>query len=88
MSGIKRIRCPVLIVHGTDDSVVPYQVTAASPKPNFPACAYSNFSLVAVWVGFTRGSLQSAAAPGDQDVTAVCCVTQLRVLVCVVACAP
>jgi hypothetical protein len=26
MSGIKRIRCPVLIVHGTDDSVVPYQV--------------------------------------------------------------
>jgi dipeptidyl aminopeptidase/acylaminoacyl peptidase len=26
MWGIKRIRCPVLIVHGTDDSVVPYQV--------------------------------------------------------------
>jgi pimeloyl-ACP methyl ester carboxylesterase len=27
MWGIKRIRCPVLIVHGTEDSVVPYQVT-------------------------------------------------------------
>jgi hypothetical protein len=26
MSGIKRVRCPVLIVHGTHDSVVPYQV--------------------------------------------------------------
>lgn len=25
MSGIKRIRCPVLIIHGTEDSVVPYQ---------------------------------------------------------------
>ena len=86
MSGIKRIRCPVLIVHGTDDSVVPYQVTAASPKPNFPG-AYSNFSLFAVWVGFTRGSLQSAAAPGDQDVTAVCCDAAACARLCCRLCA-
>jgi pimeloyl-ACP methyl ester carboxylesterase len=26
MEGIKRIQCPVLIVHGTDDEVVSYQV--------------------------------------------------------------
>jgi hypothetical protein len=88
MSGIRRIRCPVLIVHGTDDSVVPYQVTATSPTPHFPG-VYSNFSLsfVAVWFGLARGSVQSAAAPGDHDVAAVCCDAAARARLCCRLCA-
>jgi predicted alpha/beta-fold hydrolase len=66
MSGIKRIRCPVLIVHGTDDSVVPYQVRDGDGTELFSSQQIRNYftTLNTVRVGFVRSSQQSAAATG------------------------